>query len=63
MASSTVELVTNLTLGATLKAHKYSNQEPRQHLCVYKTALSPVGQEFASEEHEAQSPLNHPYVL
>lgn len=32
-------------LNATLKAHKYSNvrQQQRQHLCVYKTGLSPVG--------------------
>lgn len=37
---------TILTLGATLKAHKYSNvrqQQRQQHLCVYKTERSPVG--------------------
>lgn len=35
-----------LTLAAILKAHKYSNlrqEQWRQHLCVYKTACSPVG--------------------
>lgn len=42
---STVKGETDLTLDATLKAHKYSNmrQQQQRHLCVYKTARSPVG--------------------
>lgn len=41
-----VKAGTKLTLDATLKAHKYSNlrqQQQQRHLCVYKTARSPVG--------------------
>ena len=49
---STVKRETVLTLDATLKAYKYSNvrqqqqqqqQQQQEHLCVYKTARSPMG--------------------
>ena len=50
-SDSTVKAGTKLTLDATLKAHKYSNlrqQRQQQHLCVYKTARSPVGARLLS---------------
>lgn len=40
---STVTGEMDLTLDATLKVHKYSNLRQQPHLCVYKTARSPVG--------------------
>lgn len=52
--ASTAELITDLTLDAALKAHKYSKvrQRRRQSLCVYRTARSPVGASSARLEHE-----------
>lgn len=40
---SSVKSEALLTVDAALKAHKYSNWRQQQHLCVYKTARSPVG--------------------